>query len=191
MSLFFPTLSIPSWDSSTSRPISPCSSSLKDPPSSLQVNEILPYKLVTRNFGGGGGICRRFCGLKLWMIQRFNIWQMNRKSGPLKEFMTTKNQNFPNVPLPSHSLNYPTEGGRGPSLCIAVIGATGELAKGEIFPALFALYYNGFLSEDAGIFGYSRKNLTVEDLRSIIASTLTCRIDHQYGRTAGTNGGFP
>jgi hypothetical protein len=51
------------------------------------------------------------------------------------------------VPLPSHYLNYPTEGGRGPSLCIAVIGATGELAKGEIFLALFALYYNGFLSE--------------------------------------------
>ncbi|KAJ6995790.1 hypothetical protein NC653_012607 [Populus alba x Populus x berolinensis] len=84
------------------------------------------------------------------------------------------------MPLPSHSLNYPTEGGRGPSLCIVVIGATGELAKGGIFQALFALYYNGFLSEDAGIFGYSRKNLTVEDLRSIIASTLTCRIDHQY-----------
>ncbi|KAI5587052.1 hypothetical protein BDE02_05G005100 [Populus trichocarpa] len=156
MSLFFPTLSIPSWDSSTSRPISPCSSSLKDPPFSLQVNEILHYKLMTRNFGGGGGLCRRFCGLKLWITQRFNIWQMNRKSGPLKEFMTTKNQNFPNV-----------------------IGATGELAKGEIFLALFALYYNGFLSEDVGIFGYSRKNLTAEDLRSIIALTLTCRIDHQ------------
>uniref|UniRef100_A0A3N7G7G7 Glucose-6-phosphate dehydrogenase NAD-binding domain-containing protein n=1 Tax=Populus trichocarpa TaxID=3694 RepID=A0A3N7G7G7_POPTR len=134
---------------------------------------------MTRNFGGGGGLCRRFCGLKLWITQRFNIWQMNRKSGPLKEFMTTKNQNFPNVPLPSHYLNYPTEGGRGPSLCIAVIGATGELAKGEIFLALFALYYNGFLSEDVGIFGYSRKNLTAEDLRSIIALTLTCRIDHQ------------
>ncbi|KAF9681463.1 hypothetical protein SADUNF_Sadunf05G0004100 [Salix dunnii] len=46
MSLFFPTLSVPSWDSSTSRIISPCSSSLKDPPSSLQINEILHYKEV-------------------------------------------------------------------------------------------------------------------------------------------------
>jgi hypothetical protein len=35
--------------------------------------------------------------------------------------------------------------------------------------------------QDVGIFGYSRKNLTAEDLRSIIALTLTCRIDHQYG----------
>jgi len=35
--------------------------------------------------------------------------------------------------------------------------------------------------QDVVIFGYSRKDLTDEDLRSIIASTLTCRIDHQYG----------
>lgn len=37
--------------------------------------------------------------------------------------------------------------GKEPSLCIAVIGATGELARGKIFPALFALYYSGFLPE--------------------------------------------
>ncbi|KAK9139113.1 hypothetical protein Scep_008794 [Stephania cephalantha] len=70
-------------------------------------------------------------------------------------------------------------GGTVSSLCIAVIGATGELARRKVFPALFALYYSGFLPEDVGIFGYSRKNLTDEDLRSLIASTLTCRIDHQ------------
>lgn len=32
-----------------------------------------------------------------------------------------------------------------PSLCIAVIGATGELARSKVFPALFALFYSGFL----------------------------------------------
>ncbi|KAK4787210.1 hypothetical protein SAY86_011043 [Trapa natans] len=64
-------------------------------------------------------------------------------------------------------------------LSIAVIGATGELAKGKIFPALFALYYSGFLPQNVCIFGYSRKNLTDEDLRSIISSTITCRIDHE------------
>ena len=32
-----------------------------------------------------------------------------------------------------------------PSLCIAVIGATGELARTKVFPALFALYYSGFI----------------------------------------------
>ncbi|PIA60878.1 hypothetical protein AQUCO_00300414v1 [Aquilegia coerulea] len=71
------------------------------------------------------------------------------------------------------------QGSRSPSLCIAVIGATGELARLKIFPALFALYYSGFLPEDVGIFGYSRKNLTDQDLRCIIESTLTCRIYHQ------------
>lgn len=51
-----------------------------------------------------------------------------------------------------------------------------------------------------GIFGYSRKELTDEDLRSMIASNLTCRIDHHQNcehqikafleRTYYVNGGF-
>lgn len=44
-------------------------------------------------------------------------------------------------------LTTPMDVSREPSLCIAVIGATGELARGKIFPALFALYYSGFLPE--------------------------------------------
>ncbi|KAI4965340.1 hypothetical protein ZWY2020_054775 [Hordeum vulgare] len=67
-----------------------------------------------------------------------------------------------------------------PSLCIAVIGATGELARSKVFPALFALYYSGFLPQNVAIFGYSRKTLADEDLRSMIESNLTCRVDHQY-----------
>ncbi|XP_019233488.1 PREDICTED: glucose-6-phosphate 1-dehydrogenase 4, chloroplastic isoform X3 [Nicotiana attenuata] len=65
------------------------------------------------------------------------------------------------------------------SLSVAVIGATGLLARTKIFPALFALYYSGHLPEKFGIFGYSRKNLTEDHLRAIIAPTLSCRIDHQ------------
>nr|CAB3500997.1 unnamed protein product [Digitaria exilis] len=71
-----------------------------------------------------------------------------------------------------------------PSLCIAVIGATGELARSKVFPALFALYYSGFLPQSVGIFGYSRKQITDEGLRSIIEANLTCRVDHQYGTHA-------
>uniref|UniRef100_A0A803L4J7 Glucose-6-phosphate dehydrogenase (NADP(+)) n=1 Tax=Chenopodium quinoa TaxID=63459 RepID=A0A803L4J7_CHEQI len=67
------------------------------------------------------------------------------------------------------------------SLSIAVIGATGDPSRKKIFPALFALYYSDFLPENVRIFGYSREKLTDEDLRSIVASTLTCRVDHQYG----------
>ena len=49
--------------------------------------------------------------------------------------------------LQTHSSSFSIEGGKAPSLCIAVIGATGELARRKIFPALFALYYSGFLPE--------------------------------------------
>ncbi|PHT41409.1 Glucose-6-phosphate 1-dehydrogenase 3, chloroplastic [Capsicum baccatum] len=65
------------------------------------------------------------------------------------------------------------------TLSIAVIGATGVLARTKIFPALFHLYYSGQLPEKFGIFGYSRKKMPEEDLRAIIAPTLSCRIDHQ------------
>ncbi|CAI9770209.1 unnamed protein product [Fraxinus pennsylvanica] len=77
----------------------------------------------------------------------------------------------------SFSSNY--QDGTSNSLSIAVIGATGELARRKIFPALFALYYSGFLPKNVNIFGYSRKKLTDDELRSMIASTLTCRIDQQ------------
>ncbi|KAE8660186.1 Glucose-6-phosphate 1-dehydrogenase 4 [Hibiscus syriacus] len=90
-----------------------------------------------------------------------------------------KKSTLPPVGTSSSNLNVDNNHGR-PSLCIAVIRATGELAKKKIFPALFALYYSGFLPENVGIFGYSRKDLTDEELRSLIASTLTCRIDHQF-----------
>ncbi|KAJ8439242.1 hypothetical protein Cgig2_030177 [Carnegiea gigantea] len=78
-----------------------------------------------------------------------------------------------------HSFDFAIEEGKAPSLCIAIVGASGDLARRKIFPALFALYNSGFLPENVGIFGYSRKSLTDGDLRTLIASTLTCRIDHQ------------
>ncbi|CAN4110902.1 unnamed protein product [Withania somnifera] len=65
------------------------------------------------------------------------------------------------------------------SLSIAVIGATGVLARTKIFPALFDLYCSGQLPEKFGIYGYSRKSLSQEGLRAILAPTLSCRIDHQ------------
>ncbi|KAL2477814.1 Glucose-6-phosphate 1-dehydrogenase 4 [Forsythia ovata] len=98
----------------------------------------------------------------------------------------------------SSSIN--VQDGRSNSLSIAVIGATGELARRKIFPALFALYYSGFLPENVSIFGYSRQILTDDELRSMIASTLTCRIDQQQNcedkmddflrRTYHLNGGY-
>lgn len=106
----------------------------------------------------------------------------------------------PSSLLQAHSSKFSVQSDGAPSLCIAVIGATGELARKKIFPALFALFYSGFLPENVGIFGYSRKDLTDEGLRSIIAATLTCRVDHQsncgdkmhafLNRTYYLNGGY-
>ncbi|CAI0382049.1 unnamed protein product [Linum tenue] len=161
--------------------------------------------------GRSSSFCRKLRRLKLW--QMLNVGQWWREPSPAKELkkkkniITNNNQASPaelvETPLRSsqaHSLDSPVKVRSGASLCIAVVGATGELARGKIFPALFALYYSGFLPEDVGIFGYSRKELTDEDLRSIIASNLTCRIDHQencgdkmdafLARTYHLNGGF-
>jgi glucose-6-phosphate 1-dehydrogenase len=91
------------------------------------------------------------------------------------------------------------------SLSIVVVGASGDLAKKKIFPAIFALYYEGLLPKVGGgggpacarsacnsaatqppqppcpqnfqVYGYARSKLTDTDFRDLISSTLTCRID--------------
>ncbi|KAL1225206.1 Inactive glucose-6-phosphate 1-dehydrogenase 4 [Cardamine amara subsp. amara] len=186
--------------------------------------------------GGGSNLCRKFCGLKLWILKSLNLKQgSHRKHQPVNELKTRSEHTFlsdergfteetkaadlrpeENIlgidlsdgyhkvgdlpPLSKQVLEGISDVQRGASLCIAVVGATGELARMKIFPALFALYYSGYLPEDVAIFGFSRKNLTDEDLRSIIASTLTCRVDHQencgdkiavfLSRTYYINGGY-
>ncbi|XP_065876183.1 glucose-6-phosphate 1-dehydrogenase, chloroplastic-like isoform X2 [Euphorbia lathyris] len=67
----------------------------------------------------------------------------------------------------------------GSTLSITVVGASGDLAKKKIFPALFALFYEDWLPEDFTIFGYARTKLTDEELRNMISNTLTCRIDNR------------
>lgn len=63
------------------------------------------------------------------------------------------------------------------SLSVVVVGASGDLAKKKIFPALFALYYEGLLPADFQVFGYARSKMTDAEFRELIESTLTCRID--------------
>ncbi|PNH06867.1 Glucose-6-phosphate 1-dehydrogenase, chloroplastic [Tetrabaena socialis] len=62
------------------------------------------------------------------------------------------------------------------SLGVVVVGASGDLAKKKIFPALFALYNEGLLPPEFHIFGYARSKMTDEEFRDVIASTLTCRV---------------
>ncbi|THU68519.1 hypothetical protein C4D60_Mb08t04740 [Musa balbisiana] len=63
------------------------------------------------------------------------------------------------------------------TVSITVVGASGDLAKKKIFPALFALFYEDCLPKHFTVFGYSRTQLTDEELRNMIGKTLTCRID--------------
>ncbi|KAG2719567.1 hypothetical protein I3843_03G258900 [Carya illinoinensis] len=67
----------------------------------------------------------------------------------------------------------------GPHLSITIVGASGDLAKKKIFPALFALYYEDWLPENFIVFGYARTKMTDEELRNMISRTLTCRIDQR------------
>ncbi|TXG56017.1 hypothetical protein EZV62_017330 [Acer yangbiense] len=63
------------------------------------------------------------------------------------------------------------------TVSITVVGASGDLAKKKIFPALFALYYEGCLPEHFTICGYARSKMTDAELRNMVSRTLTCRID--------------
>jgi glucose-6-phosphate 1-dehydrogenase len=63
----------------------------------------------------------------------------------------------------------------GVPLSIIVIGASGDLARKKIFPALFALYCQGFLPEHFHVFGFARSSMSDEDFRNHIMEHLTCR----------------
>ncbi|GFR51680.1 hypothetical protein Agub_g14123 [Astrephomene gubernaculifera] len=62
------------------------------------------------------------------------------------------------------------------SLSVVVLGASGDLAKKKIFPALFALFYEGLLPPEFHVFGFARSRMTDAEFRELIASTLTCRV---------------
>ncbi|GJP48220.1 hypothetical protein CLOM_g7489, partial [Closterium sp. NIES-68] len=62
-------------------------------------------------------------------------------------------------------------------LTFTIVGASGDLARKKIFPALFALYYEGCLPKRFQIFGYARSKMDDAQLRELISTTLTCRID--------------
>ncbi|XP_043724236.1 glucose-6-phosphate 1-dehydrogenase, chloroplastic-like [Telopea speciosissima] len=64
-----------------------------------------------------------------------------------------------------------------PTVSITVVGASGDLAKKKIFPALFALYYEDCLPKHFTVFGYARSKMTDAEFRDMVNKTLTCRID--------------
>lgn len=61
------------------------------------------------------------------------------------------------------------------ALSIVVIGASGDLSRKKIIPALFALYCQDRLPEDFQIFGFSRTKYSDEAFREMLQKHLTCR----------------
>ncbi len=61
------------------------------------------------------------------------------------------------------------------ALTICVVGASGHLARTKIFPALFALYCQGYLPDNFRVVGYARSSLSDEEFRKRVEEKLTCR----------------
>ena len=63
----------------------------------------------------------------------------------------------------------------GRKLNIVVVGASGDLARRKIFPALFALYCQGHLADNFDIYGFARSKMDNKTFRDTITEYLTCR----------------
>ena len=61
------------------------------------------------------------------------------------------------------------------SLDIIVLGASGDLAKKKIFPALFALFCQNLLPENTKLYGFARSEYSHDTFRKKIMADLTCR----------------
>ena len=61
------------------------------------------------------------------------------------------------------------------SLRIYIFGASGDLAKRKIFPALFELFSRGLLPENIEFVGYARTAMNNDEFRKILFELLTCR----------------
>lgn len=61
------------------------------------------------------------------------------------------------------------------ALTIVVIGASGDLARKKIYPALFALYCQDYLPKRFSVFGFARSGFSDDAFRAHLAGSLTCR----------------
>jgi glucose-6-phosphate 1-dehydrogenase len=73
-------------------------------------------------------------------------------------------------PCPSH-----TAPGLPDNLSVVLLGASGDLARKKIVPALFALYADGRLPQNFRLFGFARTPFTHEAFRSALGTHVACR----------------
>ncbi|MEX2443536.1 MAG: glucose-6-phosphate dehydrogenase [Alkalispirochaeta sp.] len=60
---------------------------------------------------------------------------------------------------------------------IVIVGASGDLTRKKLLPALFNLFCNGMLPERFHVVGFARSHMSDKDFRDIVAETLTCRYE--------------
>ncbi len=63
----------------------------------------------------------------------------------------------------------------GKPLSIIILGASGDLARTKLIPALFALHSQDLLPQDFHVIGFGRKAMSDEEFRNSITEHLTCR----------------
>ena len=70
----------------------------------------------------------------------------------------------------------PSVPGKDDILSFCVFGASGDLAKKKVYPAIFALFFDGHLPENFVVYGYARSKMTTEEFKEKISASLPCRI---------------
>ncbi len=71
---------------------------------------------------------------------------------------------------------------RSSSCSIVIIGASGDLARRKLVPALFSLYCNDLLPDQVCIVGFARTAMSDEAYRELISRHLTCRYEPEAGK---------
>ncbi len=65
-------------------------------------------------------------------------------------------------------------------LSIVIVGASGDLARRKIFPALFSLHCQDLLPPGFMIFGFARSDMDDDTFRAQLAEHLTCRYTPEH-----------
>lgn len=60
---------------------------------------------------------------------------------------------------------------------IVIVGASGDLTKKKLIPALFSLYCNGLLPDDFRVVGFARSQKTDAEFRAQMSGLLMCRYE--------------
>ncbi|KAK4791134.1 hypothetical protein SAY86_031547 [Trapa natans] len=121
-------------------------------------------------------------------LMGFEDGRLSSSSGATATTISPVEEDSPLKTLKYESLSFPSSEERknlnenDATISIVVVGASGDLAKKKIFPALFSLFYEDCLPEHFTIHGYARRKMTDAELRNMVSETLTCRIDKRVSR---------